>query len=314
MIAAGFPRVPLVRWIQDGSADARGQQRAVSKSSYERPEKVGRLEDASLSESSGLAASWANPGLLWTHNDSGYDPLIYCIEPSGESCGVWEVAGAGAQDWEDIAVGPGPEAGQSYAYVGDIGDNYQARETVTVYRVPEPSVDPSSQRSTSASPRATAAASAIELRYPDGSHDAEVLLVHRHSGDLYIITKELVSAVYKAPAPLRTSDVTKLERVASFSIFANLSDRTGGSISPDGTRVALSTYGGAFELALPAATSGRPGAAFDSIWDRRPARIGVADLSQSEAITYTVDGSAVILTGEGRRVPIYRVTRNAEAR
>jgi len=39
-----------------------------------------------------------------------------------------------------MAAGPGPERGKSYLYLGDIGDNNEARAEIVVYRVPEPAL------------------------------------------------------------------------------------------------------------------------------------------------------------------------------
>ena len=53
----------------------------------------------------------------------------------GESRGVFRVTGAQARDWEDMA----PDLdrnGKSYLYIGDIGDNNDARAEIVVYRVP----------------------------------------------------------------------------------------------------------------------------------------------------------------------------------
>lgn len=33
-------------------------------------------------EASGLAASWRNPEILWTHNDSGEGPLVHALRAS----------------------------------------------------------------------------------------------------------------------------------------------------------------------------------------------------------------------------------------
>jgi hypothetical protein len=132
------------------------------------------------------------------------------------------------------------------------------------------------------------------------------LLVHPKTGDLYIVTKDLTSGVYRASAPLDTERVTTLERVARFSIPATLSDRTGGAISRDGRRVALTTYGGAFELTLPANAS-----SFDAIWGQTPASIDVHDPMQLEAITYRNDGRAVFMVPEGPHSPIYRAEKRS---
>ena len=60
--------------------------------------------------------------------------------PSGATLALYDLDGAKANDWEDIAIGPGPVAGQSYLYVGDIGDNSTSRSHIDVYRVAEPDV------------------------------------------------------------------------------------------------------------------------------------------------------------------------------
>jgi hypothetical protein len=265
---------------------------------------VGKIQDPSLTEASGLAASESAPGVLWAHNDSGHPPILFCMLVSGASCGSWDVVGADNTDWEDIDIGPGPSSG-SYIYVGDIGDNSMNRESVTVYRVPEPKVDPTSASSAAGSvPSVTA--EAFELRYPDGPHDAEALLVHPITGDLYIVTKEIESGVYRAPGPLGHDGITTLQRVTRFSIFASFADITGGDISPDGTRVAFATYGGGYELVLPSSTEAGGAMGFDEIWHVTPARVDTGQSGQLEAVTYTPDGMSLLFVPEGRGSPIWR--------
>jgi hypothetical protein len=203
------------------------------------------------------------------------------------------VTGVEAEDWEDIATGPSTDTGWDL-YIADIGDNSRERGTVLVHRVPEPvSVD----ADISAEPET------IVLSYPDTSHDAETLLVHPETGDLYIITKEFSSRsmVFKAEAPLR-GEMT-LERIGTITINDFLSDRTGGDISPDGTRVILSTYAAGYELVLPA------GAPFDEIWEQTPHRVEIGEHEQGEAIAYSSDGASLFATSEGAHPPLYRIDR-----
>ncbi len=49
-----------------------------------------------------------------------------------------ELEGVDAEDFEDIAVGPGPLPGLNYIYVGDIGNNDEDRDEVQIYRFLEP--------------------------------------------------------------------------------------------------------------------------------------------------------------------------------
>jgi hypothetical protein len=199
-----------------------------------------------------------------------------------------QVPNAEIVDWEDIARGPGPEPGESYFYIGDIGDNGEDREFVVVYRVPEPGPGDT-----------TVGADEIGLRYPDGPHDAEVLLVHPDSGDLYIVTKG-DAIVYTARAPL-ASDTT-LERVGRSQTAGILPGPTGGDIAPDGSRAVFSTYTDAYELVLS-------GGRFDSIWRTDPIDISLPGVEQREAIAYDLDGTSILITSEGVHAPIYRARR-----
>ena len=253
---------------------------------------LANLADQAVVESSGLAASRRHPDRYWTHNDSGDAARLFCFDRAGASCGTWPVTGAEARDWEDMAAGPGPE-GDPTLFVGDIGDNGRARAGVTVHLVAEP-------EATSA-PRPLAARS-VRLTYPDGAHDAEALLVHPATGDLYVVTKEVTgrAGVYKAAAPLPLGGEARLVLVADVAVPGPV---TGGDIAPDGTRVALCTYLEAVELTVP------PGAAFDAVWGQAPAFIALPFRRQGEAIAYRLDGAALLTTSEGVPAPVHEVTR-----
>ena len=89
---------------------------------------VPALQDPLLDEVSGVVASRVHTPDLWVHNDSGGEPAVYAITPDGALLGAYTIDGATNVDWEDIAVGPGPQPGTSYLYVADIGDNASAAQ------------------------------------------------------------------------------------------------------------------------------------------------------------------------------------------
>ena len=266
-------------------------------SDYGRPHVVGRLQVPGLTELSGLAASWRNPGLMWAHNDSGARPLLYCLQPSGAGCGTWEVEGAEAIDWEDIAAAP-DENGVDSLYIGDTGDNQRIRDSITIYRVAEPEVSSSEAGSTG-----TLEARAFSFTYPDRPHDAEAIVVNRRTGDLYVITKEYSSRsrVFVARAPW--IEHRELEHVTSMKTVGLLPARTGASLSPSGDRIVFATYDSGYEIRLP---EGRP---FDDIWDQEPVPVDLGPHQQGEAVTYTVSGDTIVSASEGARSPIYAVER-----
>lgn len=293
-----------------GPSDAASSQRTNPQrkrvESYGPPAQLGRLQDPAIAESSGMVASRSNPGLYWTHNDSGDGPFIYAFDRQGKSRGVWRVTGAAARDWEDIAAGPGPDRNRSYLYIGDIGDNGGKRTTIDIYRLVEPAIVPEDARATKNKPRSTEAADAIHLRYPDGKHDAETLLVHPLSGDLYVITKEFLgkAGIYKAAAPLDPARTVTLVNVGSLNIPSLLGGFvTGGDISPDGRRVAICDYMQGYEIVMGEAHS------FDAIWKLPVKVLALGPRKQGEAIAYRLDGKALLTTSEGARAPLIEIVR-----
>ena len=282
-------------------------QKAPKPAPYGPPATIATLKDKSVSESSGLAASRLTPGAYWTNNDSGDGPFVYAFDTRGDSLGVFRVAGAQARDWEDMATRPGPERGKSYLYLGDIGDNNEARAEIVVYRVPEPALT-DTRKLTKAHPGTTEPAEAIRLRYPDGAHDAEALLVHPVSGHIYIVTKVVIAnpTVYEAAPPFTANNpvtMTRLGVVNVPSLFGGVI--TGGSISPDGRRVALCDYFQGYELTLPAGSTN-----FNDIWKQKMVGFDLGKRKQGEAIAYRLDGKALLATSEGKNSPIIQVTRN----
>lgn len=271
---------------------------------YGPPSSIATIKDNSISESSGVTASRLTPGAYWTHNDSGDGPFIYAFDTSGVTLAVFRVAGAQARDWEDMASGPGPRRDKQYLYLGDIGDNNGARAEIVVYRVLEPAI----VKSTKKKPATTAPAEAIRLRYPDGSHDAETLLVHPTSGNIYILTKVTMAnaVIYEAAAPFTAGKPITMRRIGDIrvpSLFGGI--LTGGSISPDGRRVALCDYFQGYELVLPAGAKD-----FNEIWKQKVTNFDIGKREQGEAITYRLDGKALLATSEGKKAPIFQVVRN----
>jgi hypothetical protein len=274
---------------------------------YGPPKTITTIKEKSISESSGLAASRTTPGAYWTHNDSGDGPFIYAFDTRGESLGIFRVTGAQARDWEDMAAGPGPQPNKSYLYLGDIGDNDAARDEVVVYRVAEPILTDATRNLTKTRPGTTEPAEAIRLKYPDGKHDAEALLVHPTTGNIYIVIKVPIAnpTVYEATAPFTPGRLVTMRCLGEIhipSIFGGVI--TGGSISPDGRRVALCDYFQGYEIVLPAGSRD-----FDDIWKQKMTGFDLGKRKQGESITYRLDGDALLATSEGKQSPLIQVER-----
>jgi hypothetical protein len=201
-------------------------------------------------------------GLLWTHDDSGGPATVFGLSKQGKL--VRQVALPQNIDWEDIA------ARGSTLYLGDIGDNARSRPSITVYRGSQP----------------------IELRYPDGPHDAEALLVDR--GTLVIVTKSLSgeARVYTARGP------GTLRRAGTLQLGLGEPVTGGDSTS---RLVVLRTYDRAFVWTR------RAGESIAHALRRKPCTAGASliDEGQGESIALARDGRSFWTLPEGPN-PILR--------
>lgn len=254
------------------------------------PIKTGTLADPAIAEASGLAASRSQPGVLWTHNDSGDEARVFAIDPAGSTLGAFVLDGVSAIDWEDIALGPGPTPGE-WLYVGDIGDNLSARRSVTVLRAPEPKVDGMGGTAT------LAGVEAIELTYPDGAHDAETLLIDPPTGDLFIVAKGEPTRVFRRPGPLLAGGPFPLDEV--LPVAAPITFATAGDVSPLGDFVALRGY---FQGALWIRP---PGGDLAQAFATSPCALSLAVEVQGEALAIAADGKGYTTVSEMGAQPLW---------
>ena len=302
--------VSQTKKVKAGSAE-RNQTNQPAYDVYLPPTKLADLEDQAITESSGLVASRTSPGSYWTHNDAGNGPLIYSFDSQGRSRGVWRVTGATSYDWEDLSTGPGPKPDTNYLYIGDIGDNDGSRSEIVIYRIPEPvipnGIPNGNPVATAERPHATEPAEAIRLRYPDGKHDSEALLVHPRTGRIYLVVKEKTAkpGIYAADAPTVSGDVITLTRIGEVDMSGRSESLiNGGAISPDGQRAALSDYTQGYEFVLSDAS-----APFDSIWKQPMRTVDLGKRKHGETICYRLDGKALLATSERLPAPLFEIVR-----
>ncbi len=263
----------------------------------------GRVSSRSLDEASGLVGSARNPGLFYSHNDSGGSARVYALRADGGLAATIRVSAARSVDWEDIAVGPGPTTGVSYVYVGDIGDNARSRSDIRVYRFAEPALDVGA-----ANRAVSVTAETLRLRYPDGAHNAETLLLDPVAGELFVLTKHDSgsSGLYVARPPLSTTTTQTLEAVATLRFgsgaLAGSPLATGGDISKDGSAILLRTYSDAF--LWPRAQ----GTTLAEAFAETPCPVNVASERQGEAIAFASDNGSYFTLSEGSRPTLHRAT------
>lgn len=250
-----------------------------------------RVQDERLDELSGLASD----GRAWyAINDGGRSLRVYVLDPA--DCSVRDVRTGSNDpyDVEDLALGR-----DGSLWLADIGDNRRRRDTIALH-VMSPGGGVVLHR----------------LSYPDGAHDAEALLLDR-AGVPFIVTKEPLgtAGVYRPAEPLDTERTVPLERVGSVSVRATRTPGgplsgtfgstlvTGGSVSHDGTAVAIRTY---TDVYLYSAPDGDVAAALQ----REPLRVPLPNEQQGEAIAWEPDGT-LLSASEGHE-PVRRIPGAAE--
>ena len=256
------------------------------------------IDEPALNESSGLAASHLNPGILWSHNDSGSVGRLYAFTADGQAVATLTIPVERVFDWEDLAIGPDAD-GQAFAglYIGDIGDNGAGREKITVFRVPEPDLgdvvpgqpvdltveDDDLER--------------FDFTYDDGPGDAETLMIDPRDGGVLVVKKTTddVAPLYRAELPADGS-IGLLGRQTDVDIPGLIGLTrlvTGGSISPTADRVVLRTYVAAWWWPVA------PGQSIADAMTAIPERISLPAMRQGEAIAFSADGETLYVTSEG---------------
>jgi hypothetical protein len=268
------------------------------------PRAVGRIEPPEIKESSGLSASECQD-VLWTHNDAGNEPLIYAMNLEGKHVGTWRVPNVRNIDWESIATYKEP-AGKCSLLIGDIGDNDTVRTDTAIYWIPEPVVTPETAKSTGTNPLESAPAQALRFKYPDGPKNAETLLVHPRTGNIYILTKMKTgpSQIHRLNPNFGSETVAVTQKVGEISLPTKPEGLlTGGSFSPDGTRVMLCDVKNGYELV--STNTSDP----DTIWKQTPRIVDLGERKQGEGVSYGRDGYSLYASSEKKNTPLIKIER-----
>ena len=216
-----------------------------------------RIVSERLQEGSGLALSKKFPGVLWTHNDSGDSARFFAIDQTGKILSEWQLAGARNQDWEDLAIDD-----QGNLYVGDIGNNANARRDLAVYVVAEPDPHATPSEGEELTVRATRR---LRFRYPDfpyppppnrQNYDAESLFWA--GGELYLLSKHRSNTktqLYRFASLEDEDEQVLLPLGKPFETGEDSALRggmvTAADITEDGQQLAIMTYHNIFVFDRP---------------------------------------------------------------
>lgn len=213
-------------------------------------------------------------------NDGGDRMTVYLLD---RTCRIVDVhtAAVDPYDPEDMAV-----AADGTVWLADTGDNHANRATVALLAM-----------------RPGGATRVYRLRYPDGPHDAEALLL-APDGTPYIVTKQVLgsSGVYRPLAPLSERTTVGLGKVSTVNLTLTGTPGgpvgragqllvTGGAVAADGHHLALRTYTDAYVWPLT-------GSDVVGALTAAPQRIALPPSPQGEAISFTTDGRQLVVASE----------------
>jgi hypothetical protein len=152
---------------------------------------------AALNELSGIQASLAHRGVLWSVEDGNNGPHLFAFNTGGEVIGDFTLSKAdvGNLDWE--ALGLDRRKGRDQLYIGDIGDNAHARDgsgqkVPALYRIAEPKI----RAGASGVTRTITRIKKFTFRYYTSAgvlapRNAESMFVDPLRHDVIVITKDL---------------------------------------------------------------------------------------------------------------------------
>lgn len=238
-----------------------------------------------VDEASGIQDSRRNTGFLWVHQDSDTPPDLALLSHKGVFSKKIYIKDARNRDWEDMAMGKGPDAGKDYLYVADTGDNFLRFGTYFIWRFPEPAANEDTVYN----------AEKISFKYPDGSHDAEAFVIEPETMDIYIITKrENQSSIYLLKYPYGTTETHLLTFVGKLPY----NDVVGAAIQPDQRGLIIKTYNNLNYYPR------NPGERIGDVLKKQFSQLKYDMEIQGEAVTFSNDGKGYFTLGERRLVDV----------
>ena len=262
------------------------------------PVVIGKLEDPSIVEASGLARSQRTDNVLWTINDNGAKEWVHALSPRGRRLGEFKLKKSRNRDWEDLASFVLDDT--PYLLVADIGDNDAQHKKSRLYIVEEPEVEKRGEAKV---------AWEIEFRYPDGPRDAESVAVDVEGRRVLILSKrDIPPVLYEVPLVPDDDKLTAtwLGTVRSLPPpsrqdveFAPKTRHwhwqpTGMDISADGLAAVILTYRAVYYYER------QPGQDWFDAFNQRPRRVGIGNFRNAEAIAFGNERRSVVVTGENR--------------
>jgi hypothetical protein len=196
----------------------------------------------SLEENSGIVTY--GDSTIWVIEDNGNKDELYQVDFHGNILKSFKVKNGDNDDWEDLA-----KDSLGNIYIADIGNNQNERKNLTIYKIPNPEIEPGDKID----------AKKIKFKYPEQKefppkddslfYDAEALFHYKDK--LFIITKNRSNPftgdayIYTVPDIPGKYNATLVGKVNLCSDWKTC-QITGVDISPKGDKIVALSYGKLF--------------------------------------------------------------------
>ena len=219
-----------------------------------------------------MISSTVNPGMLWTHNDSGNPAEIFLIDSAAKIKMTCTLKGIKNRDWEDITIGPGPKKGKTYIYVGDIGDNLSQYATKLIYRFEEPLFDSETKE--------IKEVETLMIQLSDGVRDTEAMMIDPVSNNLFLVSKREDSVrLYQVDYPFAKGMLLTAKKVA----VLDLTQIVAANISRNGEEVLMKNYN------LVYYWKRKPEQSLIELLQQKPVKLPYDSEAQGESICFAYD-------------------------
>ena len=158
---------------------------------YGEAKQVGRLNNRSFTELSGLTQSQGQNDLFWSHNDGGNAPVLFALNRSGRLKAKLWIEQTRNRDWEDLDSFVFEQ--QAYFLVADVGDNFAQRDHIQLHVIREPKLThlASEQFETTESMESLTAPIlyTLQIKYKEGPRDCEAVAIDIQQQKVLLLSK-----------------------------------------------------------------------------------------------------------------------------
>ena len=261
------------------------------------------VQSSEICENSGIILAKKNENAIWTHNDSGGEPVVYLFShTTGNTIATATLEGAKNVDWEDIANFQ--EGDKNFLVAADIGDNLKVRENYQLMIFEEPTVDAPNHEQPEVQKFVIDEWTQINFKYADGPRNCEAISFDMANRQIIIFEKvyveqDNVPGIYLLDLPEELNDdILTARRIAELPV----KNITAMDISSDKRRIVARTYAEGLLFVRNEDQSWE-----EALKENKPEAFALPFQRQGEGVCFSQDETAVLCSSEFKRAPIWQV-------